>query len=686
MNKVIYSFIVTLTVLMTFVIPPVVEKAAAQPTCPSGTTLYTSPRGGVFCVNSAGTIVSTITPIPAPGVSAADAPVSEGGCRFYDPRTWWDCIKSGIAQALLIMGGTLLYLAGVLLNFVVLETIEKMSSFVTGLGAIDSGWQAFRDLANIFFVFILIYIAVSTILSLQSSANFKTLTRIIVVALLINFSLFFTKVIIDTSNIVTIQFYHALVPGPATTDVNSGASGVFVKHMFLGSLFDIDPSHGFGPPTTVSDTVLKSGSVFTIGVMGFLFMLIAAFVFFTMAILLIIRFAILIFLMITSPIAFVGSILPKGAEVSSRWWKSLIDQSIFAPAMMMMLWIVAKIMQHPNFTKMLGGAENGKSSFVSAITSGASPDVGIILNFAIIITLLISSLIVAKSAGATGSNMAVNFGGRASFGLAAWAGRNTVGRGSNYLAEKLKDTRFATTRVGSAALRGARGVAGSSMDVRNAGLGTLAKNVGADLGTAGGKGGYTATIKEQVKSREEYAKSLGKKPVFTSKESVTAYQAMESKEKEFKEALDKNQLNIAQFRQSNPNEPLPRWLVEAGKKATEDLKKHQTQMKATISNKYFAVTPQEAYAKNISTQSKTNWWVGQKNKQAAKKIRENQKKEPLKDLSKAFKKASDEGALGEPETGSAVTPTTPATAETPSGGGNATPATPAGGGGGGDHH
>ena len=48
-----------------------------------------------------------------------------------------------------------------------------------------------------------------------------------------------------------------------------------------------------------------------VGVMGTIVSLIAAFVFFAVAIMLVIRFVVLIFVLILSPLAFMGFILPQ---------------------------------------------------------------------------------------------------------------------------------------------------------------------------------------------------------------------------------------------------------------------------------------------------------------------------------------------------------------------------------------
>lgn len=85
---------------------------------------------------------------------------------------------------------------------------------------IRQGWQITRDFSNVFFLLILLYIALSLILGLEiGHANpKKMLASVILVAIFINFSLFFTQVIIDTSNVLALVFYNQI---QVTSEKNS---------------------------------------------------------------------------------------------------------------------------------------------------------------------------------------------------------------------------------------------------------------------------------------------------------------------------------------------------------------------------------------------------------------------------------------------------------------------------------
>ncbi|MBU0999224.1 hypothetical protein KKG24_02855, partial [Patescibacteria group bacterium] len=78
------------------------------------------------------------------------------------------------------------------------------------LSFVSQAWGIVRDLSNIFFILILLYVAIKVILGLGGSEVKKMIAKVIIIALLINFSMFFTQIIIDSSNILASIFYNKL--------------------------------------------------------------------------------------------------------------------------------------------------------------------------------------------------------------------------------------------------------------------------------------------------------------------------------------------------------------------------------------------------------------------------------------------------------------------------------------------
>jgi hypothetical protein len=109
-----------------------------------------------------------------------------------------------------------------------------LSSVMYSAGFIAKAWTVVRDLSNIFFIIVLLYIAIELILGMGHDAK-KMIVQVIIMALLINFSLFFTEIIIDSSNILALIFYNKINVNTTVGVANSGAAlGTCVQTSAVG--------------------------------------------------------------------------------------------------------------------------------------------------------------------------------------------------------------------------------------------------------------------------------------------------------------------------------------------------------------------------------------------------------------------------------------------------------------------
>jgi hypothetical protein len=83
---------------------------------------------------------------------------------------------------------------------------------LSGIEMITIGWEITRDIANIFFIFILLIIAIATILRLESYGAKQLLAKLIIVALLVNFSLVIAFAVVDAANILALTFIKRIYP------------------------------------------------------------------------------------------------------------------------------------------------------------------------------------------------------------------------------------------------------------------------------------------------------------------------------------------------------------------------------------------------------------------------------------------------------------------------------------------
>lgn len=454
------------------------------------------------------------------------------------------CVPSGleivsgmcsIAASLLfipfIFTSWLLSISGLLLNFVLKYTVENMSANISGISGIEIAWQTIRDLMNMSFIFILLYTAIGTILDIGGINWKKNILNIIIAAVLINFSLFFTKILIDASNIFTLTFYRIIVPAGSA----GGLSDTFMRPLGLTTIFSFDAGS-----TLLSEFNYQMSKVLVVALGGGAFFIVTAFVFMAVAIMFLIRYITIVFLLILSPVAFMGNLVPKLSASVGEWWKTLWNQVIFAPVFMILTWVVVTIINSTGFlcaqdpgsgTGSIRDALSGLFGNNLAVGGGApvvclgDSSIGLLMNFIIVIAFIIAALTIsqkiASQGGSAGQKLVMGGLGLAGTAIGAtggYAGRRTIGSLAQGVSDNqnLKD-RAAKGEIGARlALSAATRTANSSFDARNAtskldkyagSLGIKDTGLGA-FGKASGKGGYNAYLKDQVKKTEEKAKSF----------------------------------------------------------------------------------------------------------------------------------------------------------------------------------
>lgn len=405
-------------------------------------------------------------------------------------------ILAYIFYLLLGIVSLVLMLAGKLLDFVLQYTILDWkvnligdgTDMVPGLTGINIAWKMIKDLMNIAFIFILVYEGIKLIIGIgtrQAAKNF--IFGVVLASVLINFSLFFTKILIDASNIFTVGIYNSIIvdasynlnlpPDPTKPPPPTGSGTVykiggmsypFMQRLGLTSLFSAN---------TFTNLTNQTGGMINammLPLLGIVLFLIVSFVFLAAAAMFAVRYITLIILLVLSPVAYMGLALPGMRSQANQWWESLNGQLIFAPLFMIMIRLVLVLMGSKGF---ISGANWGD---LIAGTDTASDyrqsSIGLVFNFAMIVGLVIAALVVSKSTAKKGSayigqltSRVTSFTGGAIMGGTARLGRGTLGRYGNNIAndEDLKN-RAARGDIGARLkLSAGNRMAQSSFDTRS---------------------------------------------------------------------------------------------------------------------------------------------------------------------------------------------------------------------------
>jgi hypothetical protein len=416
-----------------------------------------------------------------------------------------------VAQVIKWLASWVMVAGGTILDFSIDYSIRSQNLESEG---VKIAWKVIRDVANMTFIFILLYIAISTILQAGGVQAKRALSTLVVVALLVNFSFFLTGIVIDTGNILALSIYNELrdVSGDGViTDDDATISEQFSAAMQLQSVFDRDSG---SPPKKYQQAVAN--------MLGAVFFLVAGFVFLAGAIMFILRTVVLMFSLILAPLAFVAAILPKTQHHFNTWLNQLVQHSFVAPVFLLMVLVVLQVVQGGtqivSNVNGLQGAQVG--SFADAITAkNSDPSTfAIILVFAIIIGLMMGVIIVSRSMAGNIANLSVTYAGKATgmaAGGASWVGRRTGGRFSRWVSKKdgVKDwatsNNIAKRYAGLATQRLSQYGARASFDARaipGARLG--AGQLGTDFGSPGGRGGYEAIRRGQIDVARKRAEEL----------------------------------------------------------------------------------------------------------------------------------------------------------------------------------
>ena len=406
--------------------------------------------------------------------------------------------------------------SGLILDGIINLTIVDLSKNINAISAINATWKVIRDLANMSFIFILLYEGIRMVLGLGGTGIKKVVSGIIMAAILVNFSLFFTKVIIDASNIVTLGFYKSIVSSGTgtsgiTTGLNAGLTGAYMSALKISSLYS---------PGNALETIFSGlPGVFVLSANS-IFLLIAVFIFLAVTVMFVIRYLAFILLLIMSPVYFAAMAVPGLNGFKTKFTETLISQALWGPVFMLLTWVMLTLAGDTNFLNL-----SPTQTLVGALTDPGKDSISVIINYIIIIGLLIQTLVLSKSVATKGGYVSSKFIdkgtsylGGAVFGGTAALSRNTIGAKANEWAgdKDLRAKAASGDKWAQLKLKTYSGVASSSFDARKGIIGEDAqKRLGVDFGKGAlfnakntGEKGYAGKLEQKAKAEAEYIKKL----------------------------------------------------------------------------------------------------------------------------------------------------------------------------------
>lgn len=225
------------------------------------------------------------------------------------------------------------------------------------------GWTIVRDVMNMIFILAMIVMSLATILRIEKY-NYKTiLVKLILMALLINFSLVISTTIISVFDVLIKIFMPTAGLKDITALMLSIVKGGF--HAAQG-----------GAITGILSAITE-----------IIFMLIMLIVFLSLTGLFVVRMVGLYVLVILSPVAYALNILPDTQEYAKKWWTTFFKYLIWGPVAMFFIRLTVVLTENGG----LNGIGTTNSDFTFVILAG----------------FMAAAVLVSKQAGMMGSEAIV---------------------------------------------------------------------------------------------------------------------------------------------------------------------------------------------------------------------------------------------------------------------------------------
>jgi len=318
-----------------------------------------------------------------------------------------------VVQLLVLISNLMLGFAGAVLSWVLSGNFITLP--YTHGPVVETSWGLVRDLTNMLFIIVLIFIGLATALRIREYEAKKTLPLLIIIGLLINFTPVICGFIVDAANIVMNFFAKNITGGNVL-----GAQLFNQFNSLKGTLFSLEVLN----PLEHLSILFRSLTLI-------IFNFIAAFILFAFAFLFVIRYVAIWVLVILSPLAFFSYILPATRRIWTMWWNQFIQWTLIGVTGAFFLYLgmqTLNILISPAVQQQLGTIPTDvgwlEKPFIEFLNQ--------LLPYGIGIVFLLLAFFMGLSTGAMGGSQIIGLAKTGGKAAGAWAGTRgyqaTLGR------------------------------------------------------------------------------------------------------------------------------------------------------------------------------------------------------------------------------------------------------------------
>ena len=213
-------------------------------------------------------------------------------------------------------------------------TLLSLNVFINS-DIVRGGWPFVQGFANLGFIFALLYIALATTLRIDSVAVSiqRLLPKLLIGALLVNFSLIIGGLVIDVSRLVMAVEVKLIVgpEGSTSTVLDEILNKSKTYESTAIALLNKGPTKN-GAFTKILESIKKTVvlAVITIGLL-------------VISINMFVRYVVLLILLIFSPLAYLALALPQTSWMFKQWWQMFLKWVLYGPIVLFFLILITKI-------------------------------------------------------------------------------------------------------------------------------------------------------------------------------------------------------------------------------------------------------------------------------------------------------------------------------------------------------
>lgn len=308
-------------------------------------------------------------------------------------------------------------------------TLNLMTTSNTTIVA--TGWSVSLNFANMFFIILILAIAIATILGMDKFNYKKALPPFLMVAFLINFSMTIGNVVIDFTNVFANYFSSSIASSgtrlssqamqaikitepkrlaQAVVDKDAAVDGKKQELQKNGedtSTIDLVTyallSEGAGKDLQEDNTTSNiSFTVFITMITIIVYQLIAIFMLLAGAVYMFSRTLWLWLLLMIAPLAWIAYAFPQGSKIHSQWsnwWGTFLSWCFFAPLFLFFTYL-AMLISGSSFNSLIKD---------TALINNHGITAGVVIQLIAVGFMMVAGLFISKKLGVGGSNFVVNY-------------------------------------------------------------------------------------------------------------------------------------------------------------------------------------------------------------------------------------------------------------------------------------